>query len=629
MDKNDIEKTAFSLGHEYGLFEFTVMPFGLTGAPGTFQSIMNEIFRNVQFVVVYLDDILVYSPDYQVNEEHLETVCKLLTHNGFTVKMAKPQIAVSKVSYLGHVFSAEGMTTDEEKVKAVKNWPTPANKKELQKFIGLASYYRKFIENFAEISRPLHVLCQDKSQFIWEEEHEYAMKRLKEQLSSSIFLAYPNPNKTFSVYTDASNLAISAVLEQENRVIAYSAYELECLAIINALKKFRHYLIGSKFLLYCDHEPLKWLLNNKIRDGRIGRWIVQTQEFNFEIHYRKGKENGNADALSRIVCYTELEHMISLQELQNEQMKDNQIRKIVEFVKSDRWPSKVSMDALTKRYYQISQQLKIIDNVLHREMRTLNKNEGKRAVPVIPASLISKVLMFYHDNVRAGHFSYQKTIERILEMAYWPGMHAETLHYCQTCMTCELVNLKTVKTELEPLQTSLPWEVVGVDVLELPISKNGYRLFYKWVHVARLKNQSSETIVDELNKLFLLFGPPKAIHSDQGRSFESHLFKKLCEGWNLNKSRTSAYHPQCNGLVERANRTLLNLLRKNVAPHEDWEELIDSLVYAYNTSTHSSTKVPPFMALMGREPNNLIIERKKEMQELVSHMRGKHINLAR
>ena len=310
VHESDQQKTP---GPGLGLFEFKRMPFGLSNAPSSFQRMMNKLFRDLPFVTTYIDDILVHSSEERTHRQHLHKVFDRLREAGLTLRGSKCHIGISEVSYLGHVFSAQGMRPDEGKVRRVQEWPVPTDVMAVKQILGLASYYHRYIQNFAEIARPLNNLAQKNTPFMWSPECEAAFQTLKAKLTTSPILAYPNlgPSaSTFELHTDASNNGLGAVLEQDERVIAYASRTLtkseknysviqkECLAIVYATKQFCHYLLGPPFKLLTDPKPLQWLAEQKM-DGMLGRWALALQEYEFEIIYKPGTHNGNADALSR------------------------------------------------------------------------------------------------------------------------------------------------------------------------------------------------------------------------------------------------------------------------------------------------------------------------------------------
>ncbi|KAL0867440.1 hypothetical protein ABMA27_008227 [Loxostege sticticalis] len=315
MSKQDASKTAFSVPQ--GHFEFTRMPFGLKNAPSTFQRLMNTALSGLQGIqcFVYLDDIVIYSFDLPTHMSKLSNVFDRLRHCNLKLQPDKCEFLRKEVSYLGHVITDDGVKPNPEKTKAVQNFPQPKCPKDIKSLMGLVSYYRRFIPNLSKIAKPLTNLLKKDVPFNWQNEQQLAFESLKKCLISAPILAYPDFTKPFILTCDASNFAISAILSQgpigNDRPIAYasrtlnkaesnySITEKECLAIIFGTKTFRPYLYGRRFKIVTDHRPLKWLFNCKDPRSKLVRWRLKLEEFDYEVEYKKGKINSNADALSR------------------------------------------------------------------------------------------------------------------------------------------------------------------------------------------------------------------------------------------------------------------------------------------------------------------------------------------
>src|SRR4051812_43076423 len=318
MDPKDRERTAFIT--QFGTYQFTVMPFGLCNAPATFQRLMDDVLRDLlwDFVVVYLDDLNIFSRTFEEHLTHLRTVFDRLKQAGLKLNPEKCRFVSPELTFLGHVIDKQGIRTDPDKIEKVKNFPEPKNLTQLRGFLGLASYYRRFIKDFSKIAGPLNKLLKKNISYQWTKEQQKAFEYLKGCLISSPILVYPDWNKRFILFTDASTFALGAVLAQRDdedheHVIAYAsrsllpaeknytATELECLAVVWAIGKFHHYLHGKRFLLITDHSALCHLLNVTTPNGRLARWVMKLQAYDFDTIHRAGKKHTNVDSLSRIV----------------------------------------------------------------------------------------------------------------------------------------------------------------------------------------------------------------------------------------------------------------------------------------------------------------------------------------
>ena len=312
MNPGDVAKTAFKT-HE-GHYEFLVMPFGLTNAPSTFQSLMNGIFKPYlrKFVLVFFDDILIFSQSLQEHLQHVRAVLELLRANVLYAKRSKCCFGVSQVEYLGHFISREGVSTDPKKVEAVLNWPIPRTVKQLRGFLGLTGYYRRFVKDYGKLAQPLTRLCKTSGGLEWSEEADKAFNQLKWAMTKAPVLVIPDYNQEFVVETNASGNGIGAVLMQQGHPIAFiskalspkhqslSVYDKEMFAVLFAVKKWHHFLIRRHFIIKTDHQPLKYLLEQKVVTPSQHVWLAQLMAYDFEIMYKKGSENRVADALSRV-----------------------------------------------------------------------------------------------------------------------------------------------------------------------------------------------------------------------------------------------------------------------------------------------------------------------------------------
>lgn len=628
---DDRPKTAFCPGPGFGLFQFCRMPFGLTGAPSSFQRLMNRICGDLPFVTTYLDDLLVYSKTPQEHKQHLEILFDRISTAGLTLRGNKCHIGLSQVTYLGHTFTADGMSPEPQKVSVIRDWAVPTDTTTLKSFLGLASYYRRYIHNFADIAAPLHQLTNKGTPFTWTLACQTSFEQLKYFLTHAPILKYPDFStsaQSFQLYTDASATGIGAVLEQSGHVIAYASRTLtgseknysviqrECLAVVYALKQFRHYLLGRPFAIVTDHAPLQWLSAQKM-EGLLARWALAIQEYEFTITYRRGKENGNADALSR-KAHPEEDHVAMTtqiptltNDIYQQQCTDSVIQQLrVALLQDNNTPPCGSMwrKPPFSRYKQLWSQL-----CLHNEMvcrrYTPTPHSSPIVVPIIPESYRSTLLHQNHNTPAAGHLGFEKTAARVREVGYWVGMLSDIEKYCRECTVCQSTKPPApANAPLVNVPIGQAWEMVAVDILEVPVSQNNNRYLLvvqdymtKWVEAIPIPNQTAKRITTELVKIFSRYGLPDILHSDQGSNFESTILHQTLDAFGVTKSRTTAYHPAGDGLVERFNRSLLQMLRAYVQQQHDWEQYLPLVLYAYRTAVHASTGVSPFELMFGRQ----------------------------
>jgi hypothetical protein len=308
---NDIPKTAFST--RYGLCEYLVISFGLTNAPSYFMYLMNSVFMPEldKFVVVFIDDILVYSKNEDAHTKHLHTVLQRLRDHHLYAKLSKCDFWMREIKLLGHTISQNGISVDPEKVQEVMDWKPPTTVRQIRSFLGLAGYYQRFILDFSMIAKPMTKLLKKGVKFEWSQKCEDAFHALRQHLTIAPVLAQPDNTKSFDVYCDASGTGLGCVLMQDNRVIAYASralrpheqnyptHDLELAAVVHALKIWRHYLMGAHCNIYTDHKSLKYIFTQADLNMRQRRWLELIKDYDLEVHYHPGKANVVADGLSR------------------------------------------------------------------------------------------------------------------------------------------------------------------------------------------------------------------------------------------------------------------------------------------------------------------------------------------
>lgn len=640
----DVPKTAFRT-HD-GHYEFLVMPFGLSNAPATFQSLMNDVFRPYvrKFVLVFFDDILVYSRSSQEHLEHLEVVLKLLDEHKLYANHKKCQFGSKSVEYLGHMISEEGVAADTGKIQVMVEWKEPRNIKELRGFLGLTGYYRKFVKDYGHLARPLTTLLK-KERFLWEEMAAVAFKKLKEAMTMVPVLALPDFEELFVVESDASAVGLGAVLMQHQRPIAYysqalterqklkSVYERELMAIVFAVQKWRHYLIGRKFLVRTDQKSLKFLLEQREINMDYQRWLTKLLGFDFEIQYRPGLDNKVADALSRKVAVVELYALsaptaLQLEEISSEVDRDQELQKLIR-----EWQH----DPNSHPHYSMVQ---------GRLLR-----QGKLVVPR-QSPLIGLILQEFHDSKVGGHGGVIKTQKRISEVFYWLGMMTDIRRYVVSCLVCQRQKCSTLASGglLQPLPIpDKVWEDISMDFVEgLPRSDGVNAVLVvvdrltKYSHFIRLKHPFTATDVAMLfiQEIIKLHGFPRTIVSDRGKVFTSLFWKELFRLSGTRLCLSTAYHPQSDGQTEVTNRGMETYLRCFASDKpRSWAKFLAWAELSYNSSFHSAIKMTPFKAVYGRDPpvllryengstvNAELEEQLKERNEMLRILRA-HLNKA-
>jgi hypothetical protein len=608
MSDKDIPKTAFRTysGH----YEYLVMPFGLSNAPGTFQSLMNQIFAPFlrKFTLVFFDDILIYSKDLEEHIQHLATVLQTLQQHKLYLKLSKCIFASPQVEYLGHIITGSGVSTDPAKIAAISEWQTPATVTQLRSFLGLCGYYRRFVRNFGPICRPLHDMLK-KGNFQWDIAQEKAFQTLKQAMVTAPVLALPNFNVPFVLETDASGYGLGAVLMQEGKAIAYyssslcpknaalSTYEKEALAIIEALKRWRHYFLGHKLIIKTDQQSLKFMTDQKIVDGIQHKLMVKLLEFDFHLEYKKGKDNVVADALSR----KQPDHSLSA----------------ISTV-TPKWLEEVAKSYENDTYCQsLLQQLLLepaLDQVHYSLQSGIIRYKGRIYVgPDFPLRI--KLLTSLHSSALGGHSGMNATYHRIKRVFYWKGLKADVNKFVSECPVCQKAKGENCQYPglLDPLKIpDMAWTHISMDFIEgLPKSQGKDVILVvvdrltKFAHFIPMSHPYTVQTVAQafIDNVIKLHGPPIAIVSDRDRIFTSTLWKDIFKAMDVELRYSSAYHPQSDGQTERVNQCVENYLRCMVSSDpKKWTQWISMAEYWYNTCFHSSLKVTPFEALYGFPP---------------------------
>ncbi|KAH9792628.1 Endonuclease [Citrus sinensis] len=600
--EGDEWKTAFKT--KYGLYEWLVMPFGLSNAPSTFMRLMNHVLRVFigKFVVVYFDDILIYSKGLDEHIEHLQSVLTVLRKEKLYAHLKKCSFCTNQIVFLGYVVSAKGIEVDEEKVKAIKEWPTPKSVSEVRSFHGLASFYRRFVKDFSTLAAPLTEIVKKHVGFKWGSEQERALNLIKEKLVSAPLLALPDFTKTFEIECDASGIGIGAVLMQEGRPIAYFSeklsgaalnyptYDKEMYALVRALETWQHYLLPKEFVIHTDHESLKHLKGQGKLHKRHAKWVEFIEPFPYVIKYKQGKENVVADALSRRYA---LISTLNAKLLGFEYIKELYVND-PDFANVFNACEKVAFG----KFYRH-------DGLLFRE--------NKLCVP--HSSLRELLVREAHGGGLMEHFGIAKTLDVLKEHFFWPHMKRDVERICEKCITCKHAKSRILPHGLyNPLPIpSEPWVDISMDfVLGLPRSKRGsdsvfvvVDRFSKMAHFIPCHKTDDATNIANLffKEIVRLHGVPRSIVSDRDAKFLSHFWKTLWGKLGTKLLFSTTCHPQTDGQTEVVNRTLSTLLRAIIQKNlKTWEECLPHVEFAYNRTVHSATKFSPFEIVYGFNP---------------------------
>ena len=607
-----------------GLFTFNRLPAGICAAPGIFQRIMDGLFSNVEGVVCYLDDILVCGKDIQDHNKNLDIVFSILYQSGLKLKKDKCLLAESSVKYLGHIIDAKGLHPLASKVGAIQNAPAPTNVNELQSFIGLISYYGKFLSNMSTVMAPLYELLRKDTDWAWEKDQIEAFDKCKTLINSDSVLVHFDPQYPVVLACDASPYGIGCVLSHSidgiEKPIAfysrtlkpaeknYSVLDKEALSVVCGVKKFHCYLYGRTFIIQSDHKPLEKLLheNNELSamaTPRIKRWSLFLSAYDYAWKYRAGKFMGHADAMSRLPlpdCDPELvrtpaEIIYLLQTLDLSPITSDQIKlwtshdpilsKVVTYI-SQGWPN-IDYQKPLSLYYNKQYELSVENGCVL---------WGSRVV--IPHCGHQHVLELLHDS-HPGIVKMKNIARRVV---WWPNIDKDIENYVKSCDNCQSVSAVSTMSTIHPWEwPGKPWIRIHIDYAG-PFNGKMYLIvidsYSKWIEIIPTTSATAEATVTILREIFSRWGLPLMIVSDNATCFTSYIFTDFCKHNAIKHITSSPHHPSTNGLAERAVQVFKHGVQKITG---DIDTNISHFLLHYRSCPQSTTGETPSMLMMKRQ----------------------------
>ncbi|CAK1599216.1 unnamed protein product [Parnassius mnemosyne] len=628
-------------------YVYNVLPQGLKTSVGSFSRAMNLILgpEVQEFCVNYLDDLaIITTGTLDKHLEHIDIVLSKLNKAGLTCNLQKCEFICKEIRMLGFIISTEGIKTDPDKIRAIQEFPAPKKIKQLRAFLGLCNFYRRFIPNYSESIIPLCELLKKGRKFQWSGKEQKAFDFIKQQFINTIQLHHPDFNKPYYLQTDCSGVGMAGVLYQiddnnEMRILGYhskalkgpelnwSVTEQEFYAVISCLKKFETYLRGSKVIILTDHKALLFINNMKLFNGRVTRWILYIEQFNYEVQHISGRRNIVADVLSRYppdgdliqedknnsleIAYTESEPNIELIEklksLSVYQLQDSESLAIIEKLKTLN-TSIIKQNKKFKRY-------SLKNDVLYYKTNL-------QEVIYLPKALRQDIINQVH--VEMDHQGPYKVIKYVRDRFFWKGLTKDIKNQLRACHLCQLSKKSNI-TYVGPCKSIITENISDIVMADLygPLVSGtfGYTYifviqdsFSKFIKLYPLKQSTAKSVVTKV-KHFVEIIKPKAIMTDNGKQFVSNHWKQSMRDLNIKPIYTTVRNPRPN-TTERVNKELSRLFRTLChTNHKDWALILPKLEELYNNSYHNSTGFTPCEILYG-ESNEMsfdkVISKSKE-----------------
>lgn len=650
LSERSKELTSFRT--EDGQFHFLKMPFGLCNAPASFQRMVNALFSNLRGLnlQVFIDDICIANRNWNEHLAMLAQVFNLLIKANLKLKPSKCVFGAPHVIFLGHKLSQQGIEPDPEKVKAIKELPNPTSCDDVRRILGLLGYYRRMVPRFAEISAPLTFLLRKNAQFIWGDEQQLAFDDIKRTLIANPILANFNNHDPIALKTDASRKGIAGLILQrqddEWRIITcasrrvnqheenYGVSELEALAIVYAVNKFRNYLLGKHFTIMTDHCPLCALKLKNPSSARLRRWALVLSEFDYTIRYIKGSLHQDIDCLSRAPVDNSEDDLLSDRVLSvKERPLDSSIAAILQPIDIDRWRHLTREDEEAKRYIEF----------VRKRMKGYNLYSGllywdQRLY--VPKDLRSEIMAENHDDSQAGHGGRRDTIDR-LKQYWWPSLAEDVRNYVDSCEVCQRAKSQHIRPAgtMRSFEVYEPFELIAFDCIgPFPPSLSGKRqviigidCFSRFIECEATDDIQAVTFMTFLKKYFGRYGPPKQILTDNSATFCNSQVAELVAKFHIEHKNSTPFHHEGNSMVERAIQSLrqkLITLTHDPLHSVDWEVMLPEAQLSVNTSYHVSIGMSPFKLLFGKASNNrsLLVNTLSSPQQVYANFRRLSFN---
>ena len=628
MHPDSIRKTAF-VTHD-GLFECPFMPMGIKNGPATYQRVIDCVLGGLkwQCCIVFMDDILIFSDTLENHMKDVVRVLDRISDSGLTLKPSKCFFCMPGVSFLGYYIDSEGIHMQSEKVESIVNFPDPTNLTEARSFKGLAGFYSHFIPKFSSIVKPITNLFRKDVPFQWGEAQRDAANLLKSMLLQYPVLVHFDPACRTELHCDASGLGLGAVVGQimnddkfhpvefASRCLSqaesnYSATDKEALAIVWAVKKFTVYLEGRHFDVFTDHRALEWLQTKPQLPRRLMKFALELQNYDYSIHYKPGKTNNDADALSRFPVLppedTEEKLIITTMALFDE---ETPLTQLIREQEKDFHFGPILQD-LRQGQHSRHKQYSLINDCLFRQK---NRKTGPKNLLCIPMCMREDVMYAIHDDLFGCHAGVVKTLDRLRERFFFPGMEQFVRAYIQSCKSCLSRKKERQKPYgfLRPIEVGEPFDMIGLDIwgpATMTSNKKRYIIvasdyLTRYCEIAALTSVTSAQVAKFLiENVFKTHGFVSKILSDRGTNFLSEVMYDLYDQLSIEKINTTHYRPQTDGLVEAFNKTMGDMLSHYTSKDQkDWDRHLPLIQFAHNSSKSSATGFSPFFLVHGREP---------------------------